>query len=682
MAFIAALPAVRICAGVPATAGRPATPADGTRAQSASRADASTSSARLARRELLGSALPLRRRLFGSTGCEGTERLLVFAKASKKGGSRSKTPAPQADLIESKAEDQRDRLTEIRKGIARQSVLVNPPPAHPHETKIKSAAAADFDEQEFIYSHAIFCNRSLDFKQIKCVGFDMDYTLAVYNPDTFERLAFESAREKLVAMGYPREILEWDFDPHHAVRGLIIDKARGNILKMDRHKYVKVGFHGLRMLSKEERRRLYTNSRNTADSYTEPAYALVDTWFSLTDAYLYSRLVEHKEGAPESIERSFAEIYRDVRAAVDLCHRDGSIKEKVCQDPGRYIVRDPNLVPTLKHLKKVGKKLFLATNSLWGYTHAVMNYICGEGEYDPENLSEEWLELFEVVITGAAKPSFFMSAPPLYEVQPETGLLRNVDGVGFPEGAKVFQGGNYDHVHSLLGVERGSEVLYVGDHIYGDILRSKKEIGWRTILLVPELEHEIEVLHRNREDLIRFDELRHRRDALDDRIQILRTYIEEAGAPDLQKGSGFRLVGANASVRSSSSARPKGRRGGAGEAGRKAPSGEELEGRLARLRAAYQETHTELCELLQRYHEKFHPVWGQMLKTGYQNSRFATQMENYACLYTSRATNLRFIAPNKHFRCSRDVMPHDPFWTVGPAEDGLEEDDGFLHALL
>ena len=37
------------------------------------------------------------------------------------------------------------------------------------------------------------------------------------------------------------------------------------------------------------------------------------------------------------------------------------------------------------------------------------------------------------------------------------------------------------------------EVLYVGDHIFGDILKSKKMRGWRTFLIVPELDHELRV---------------------------------------------------------------------------------------------------------------------------------------------------------------------------------------------
>ena len=35
------------------------------------------------------------------------------------------------------------------------------------------------------------------------------------------------------------------------------------------------------------------------------------------------------------------------------------------------------------------------------------------------------------------------------------------------------------------------EVLYVGDHIFGDILKTKKVRGWRTFLVVPELAQEL-----------------------------------------------------------------------------------------------------------------------------------------------------------------------------------------------
>jgi 5'-nucleotidase len=44
---------------------------------------------------------------------------------------------------------------------------------------------------------------------------------------------------------------------------------------------------------------------------------------------------------------------------------------------------------------------------------------------------------------------------------------------------------------------KGKDVLYVGDHIYGDILKSKKLRGWRTFLVVPELTQELVVWTRD-----------------------------------------------------------------------------------------------------------------------------------------------------------------------------------------
>ena len=55
----------------------------------------------------------------------------------------------------------------------------------------------------------IFCNRSLNMRNIVAVGFDMDYTLAQYKPETFESLAYEGTIRKLVYnLGYPREVCQ------------------------------------------------------------------------------------------------------------------------------------------------------------------------------------------------------------------------------------------------------------------------------------------------------------------------------------------------------------------------------------------------------------------------------------------------------------------------------------------
>ena len=63
--------------------------------------------------------------------------------------------------------------------------------------------------------------------------------------------------------------------------------------------------------------------------------------------------------------------------------------------------------------------------------------------------------------------------------------------------------------------------------------------------------------------------------------------------------------------------------------------------------------------LLQAHHEAFHPVWGQLFKTGYQNSRYAHQVERFACMYTSHVSNMMFYSPLKSYRGRVDSMSHE-----------------------
>jgi HAD superfamily 5'-nucleotidase-like hydrolase len=210
-------------------------------------------------------------------------------------------------------------------------------------------------------------------------------------------LAHRQTVDKLVkAFGYPEALYCLAFDYRYMMRGLVIDKRRGNMLKVDRHKYVKLAFHGFEPLTREQRMQTYNNA-DKREEFDEPDFALIDTLFSLAEAHLFMQLVEMKdEGGHALLERkSFADIYRDVRGAVDLCHRDGSIKREVAANPERYIHDDPGLVPLLEMLRASGKKLFVATNSLWDYTHVVMNWVISKRK--GAERTEDWLKYFDVV---------------------------------------------------------------------------------------------------------------------------------------------------------------------------------------------------------------------------------------------------------------------------------------------
>ncbi|KAI7741853.1 hypothetical protein M8C21_014946 [Ambrosia artemisiifolia] len=169
------------------------------------------------------------------------------------------------------------------------------------KTEVSCVWASPEGGQKIEIGKHIFCNRAVNMKNIVAVGFDMDYTLAQYKPETFESLAYSGTVKKLVAnLGYPNELLDWSFDWTYMVRGLVLDKKRGNILKMDRHKYVKVAYHGFRLLSKDEKVATYGNTL-VRDAFDEPDYALIDTLFSLAEAYLFAQLVDFKDNNPEKI---------------------------------------------------------------------------------------------------------------------------------------------------------------------------------------------------------------------------------------------------------------------------------------------------------------------------------------------------------------------------------------------
>ena len=77
------------------------------------------------------------------------------------------------------------------------------------------------------------------------------------------------------------------------------------------------------------------------------------------------------------------------------------------------------------------------------------------------------------------------------------------------------------------------------------------------------------------------------------------------------------------------------------------------------LRAQLESVSHKWREALLAQHEAFHPRWGRVFKAGHQNSRWAQQVQEYACLYTSHVTNLVQFAPDTSFRALSDLMPHD-----------------------
>ena len=149
----------------------------------------------------------------------------------------------------------------------------------------------------------IYVNRSLNFGNIGLIGFDMDHTLAPYNREAFEALAFTATLKKFIDAGYPEELGSLQYKPDSVVRGLIVDRARGNILKVNGHKYVKVAYHGYSKLTKEERYKLYNH-----ESFKAQDFLSVDTFFALSEVQLFLEIVDYMDKNPGKIQKSFQDI--------------------------------------------------------------------------------------------------------------------------------------------------------------------------------------------------------------------------------------------------------------------------------------------------------------------------------------------------------------------------------------
>uniref|UniRef100_A0AAX7VD97 5'-nucleotidase, cytosolic II, like 1 n=1 Tax=Astatotilapia calliptera TaxID=8154 RepID=A0AAX7VD97_ASTCA len=332
----------------------------------------------------------------------------------------------------------------------------------------------------FLFDHRVFVNRSLTLENIKCYGFDMDYTLATYTSPDYESLGFEQIRDRMVSIGYPHEILRYKYDPSFPTRGLVVDTTYGNLLKVDSNGNILVCSHGFQFLKGEDIHKYYPNMFIQRDD-TDRFYIL-NTLFNLSGI---KSCFQHGD-----LLMSYRSMFQDVRDAVDYTHDTGSLKELTTKNLEKYVVRDPNLPVLLTRIKEVAK-VFLATNSDYYYTEVIMTYLL-ESNVKPGSPRKSWRSYFDLVVVDTKKPLFFAEGTVLRQVDTNTGKLRIGTYTGDLQHGTVYSGGSSDIVCDLLGVI-GKDILYVGDHIFGDILKSKKRQGWKTFLVVPELTKELQV---------------------------------------------------------------------------------------------------------------------------------------------------------------------------------------------
>ena len=446
----------------------------------------------------------------------------------------------------------------------------------------------------------IYVNRNLRLESINAVGFDLDHTLAHYNQLAVGELAFSATKQKLIAKkNYPKEILSIPYDPDFLIRGLIVDLERGNLLKMDCHNYVQRAFHGKNSLSSSERKQIYASKRF---AFSKSIYSSIDTLFHIPEVFLYMSLVEYFEQIRYRF--NFHQLFLDIRETIDEAHRDGTIKTKIIANPDRYIKADPAIFDVFERLRTANKKLFLLTNSEPEYTDVLMNYTMSVA-----NGNASWKSFFDIIITKSNKPIFFSKRG-----------SRSVQVVkGECDGAQCHNAYDLERILNC----RSSSIIYFGDHTYGDILKAKKTMGWRTGMIVPELEDEITSALKIRKAYNQLVALSERREE---------TERERAA---LDKLSGV-------------SSGPEGR------------DPESFE-RAAELETQLQSLSEEIDTLESVCQDSFNTRWGSLFREGKQISRFGHQVKDFACIYMHKVSNSIYYPADHYFQSDLDFLPHELF---------------------
>ena len=67
----------------------------------------------------------------------------------------------------------------------------------------------------------------------------------------------------------------------------------------------------------------------------------------------------------------------------------------------------------------------------------------------------------------------------------------------------------------------------------------------------------------------------------------------------------------------------------------------------------------EIKRLEEEMSEGYNPNWGCLFKSSRRKSRFGDQVEDFACVYSSRVTNFSRYPITKYFRISTDLMAHE-----------------------
>jgi HAD superfamily 5'-nucleotidase-like hydrolase len=349
----------------------------------------------------------------------------------------------------------------------------------------------------------VFANSYVDLGKVDTVGFDYDYTLVNYKEELLD-LIYDMALKRLVnEKHYPLEMLEagLQYNPRFSIRGLAVDKETGWICHLSYTHHVAVAWEGQEKVSTSRLYEEYRGKRALKPSERKKRLKPLNDLFSMAESCLVADTVQFfkDSGIPYCPRNAVTDVLDSITAT----HISGNFHRIVAENPEQYFRPTPYLKGVLQKLKDSGKRLIFVSNSPFWYVDAGMRYVIGEN----------WINFWDAVIVSAGKPSFYTEDNrPFREISKETARATFKRVEKFEKG-EVYTEGCLKELTRLMpnwaaksgqntfsvdtkgaGVSLDSpNVLYIGDSLFADLVDAKREFGWSTAAITPEVGYEMEM---------------------------------------------------------------------------------------------------------------------------------------------------------------------------------------------
>ena len=342
------------------------------------------------------------------------------------------------------------------------------------------------------------------FHDVDVIGFDIDFTLLLYNKKNMTKLIYDSLCEFLIKhKNYPDKIHyseNKDFVDAISCKNIVIDFKRGNALKLRKDKSIIKCYHGKKEFTKDAIYKIYNNGAfpefKISIVYTRDYYLNIDS-FQPQNLALFLVCVDLFDKGELTIIKEYEDIIKHILDGMNYNYCIKSFEDfstfgyyfpEIYKHPELYLYTKYNCEELLDKLRKKGKKIFFATNSNYSYSHYILEKVMGNNYHN----------YFDLCFYKSCKPGFFQDPKEsnskcyFYNDQSEISCTEMTDDIytKISEGNKILTGGSYvlvEHYFQKMLKKQNLKCVFVGDNMIGDCEVPSKLPNWDSIFIYDDI---------------------------------------------------------------------------------------------------------------------------------------------------------------------------------------------------